>query len=123
MGALGSPPRERRREHPPPDFEPDLDVGIREDDGELVAADPVRAIAAAHDRGRDLADRRQESIAGIVALAVIDRLEAVDVEDQEGERGSLPLRFLELEGQLVLECAVIAQAGQAIDERRAPACP
>ena len=70
--------------------------------------------------GRDLADGGQQAVAGVVAVAVVDRLEPVDVEEQQGERGSLPLGFLELERELVLEGAMVAEAGEAVDQGRPP---
>ncbi len=56
---------------------------------------------------------RQESVAGRVAVRVVERLERVEVHHQEGERG--PVAARDRLAQLALECTVVAQAGQGVE--------
>ena len=85
------------------------------DDRELVAAEPGDGVAAAHDAAEALADTDEERVAGVVAVRVVDRLEAVEVEEHDRERDLTDDR--ERLVQLVLEQEPVAQPGQRIVER------
>ena len=52
--------------------------------GELVAAEPGHRVAVAHRRAQPVGDLDQQLVAGRVAEAVVDLLEAVQVEEQHG---------------------------------------
>ena len=56
------------------------------DDGELVAAEPGDQLVAAHRRPEPLRRRDQQGVAGRVAVNVVDRLEAVEVDAQDRDR-------------------------------------
>ena len=116
-GVARERPVERAGEHPPRDGQPGLDVGAGQHDGELVAADPERPVATTDGAQRDTPDRSEEFIAHRVAVLVVDLLEVVDVDEQQGERGLVAGRVLELATQLLLERPVVAQAGQAVEQR------
>ena len=85
--------------------------------GELVAADPRDQVARAHAAGKTAADLDQQLVADLVAVAVVDLLEAVEVEQHQRERAPLALgprpRPLEL---AVVELAV-RQVGERIVHR------
>jgi hypothetical protein len=54
--------------------------------GEFVAAQPPHRVALAHALAQDAGHRLQHGVAGQVALAVVDGLEMVQVDDQQGGR-------------------------------------
>jgi hypothetical protein len=57
-------------------------------DGELVAAQAGDAVAGAHARGEPAGDGDEQLVAGRVAEGVVDRLEAVEVDEQHRRRGT-----------------------------------
>ena len=69
------------------------------------------------ERGHGPADRRQQLVAAGVAALVVDALEVVDVDQQERQRRAAPDGALELAGELLLERSVVAEAGQAVEQR------
>ena len=78
----------------------------REDEGELVAAEPVPA--ARHDFLDDLGEERESRIAGRMTVVVVDPLEMVDVDQAERDLtpsadGCESARCLVLERAAVLE--------------------
>ncbi len=62
------------------------DVGIGHDDHEFLAAIAAGQIDAAHIGRNPAGEFAQHLVADVVAMGVVDRLEEVDVHDQEGER-------------------------------------
>ena len=88
------------------------DPRARQDDGELVAAEPAGDVAPAQRLAQRGADLAQRLVAGRVAEQLVDALHAVDVEDDQrrgvarGLDGAL--------GELV-EVAPVRQAGQGVD--------
>ena len=63
-----------------------IGIDTADENGELVTTEPGSEIDRA-DRGRDTAgDRDQELVAGLVAEHVVDDLEVVEVEEQDGNR-------------------------------------
>jgi hypothetical protein len=110
------------REHPPPDRQPALHVRHRQQDRELVATDPERAVTAAEDRAGDAPHGREELIAGRVSAFVVGLLEIVDVDEQQRELRAVASRTLELTRELLLEGTVVAQSGEAVEQRVEP-CP
>ena len=68
------------------DLLPDLGAGVgvgrgRQQDGELVAAEPGDRVARAQDAGDARADELQQLVAAVVAERVVDLLELVEVEE------------------------------------------
>jgi SAM-dependent methyltransferase len=108
---------ERRGQDSPSDGETDLEVGIRQEDRELVPTDPEGSIIPAHDRRRDLTHGDEQPVPRRVPMTVVDGLQPVDVEQHESEWRALPAGLLQLARQLVLEGAMVAEAGQAIEQR------
>ena len=96
---------------------PGLDVGVRQDHGEFVAADSKGAVAAPDGTQRDATHRREELIAEGVPLLVIDLLEVVHVHEQQGQGRAVSRGLLELAAEFLLEGAMVAQPGQAVEER------
>jgi hypothetical protein len=65
------------------------------------------AVALAHDVLARLGDGAQDRVADRVAVGVVDRLEAVEVEDHQRAT-------LDLAGEHVVEGAAVAQAGERV---------
>src|SRR5205085_12307101 len=61
-------------------------VGVLEEQGELVAAEPGDGVARPDGRAEAPADLLAECVSGIVAEAVVDLLEAVQVDEEDRER-------------------------------------
>ena len=59
---------------------------VLDQDRELVAAEARRGVAGAHAAQQPLADRDEQLVAGGVAEAVVDRLELVEVAEQDRRR-------------------------------------
>ena len=83
-------------------------------DGELVAADAGDRVADAHARPQPLAHRHEQPVAGIVAEAVVHRLEVVEVDEQHGHRLVAPL--LERVVEAVAEQRPVGELGERIVE-------
>jgi hypothetical protein len=88
-------------------------VPAGEEDGELVAAQPERLAALAQVRGQ----LREHLVAARVAVAVVDPLEVVDVDQAEAERVALRLRVGELALEPVVEVTMVAEPGERVGER------
>ena len=87
---------------------------LREDEGELVAAPAEARVVLAQAGAQDLADRHQAAIAGGVAEAVVDVLEAVEVGDDDRQRGAAAAHASDLGGEGLDERAAVGQAGQLV---------
>jgi hypothetical protein len=58
---------------------------LGQQDGELVAAQPCHRVARAHAAAEPVRELLQEAVADMVAQRVVDLLEAVEVEEEEGQ--------------------------------------
>ena len=61
-------------------------VGVGQQDGELLAAEAPDEVASANGARRDRPDGREDVVPLAVAIGVVDRLEAVEVEYHQRER-------------------------------------
>ena len=93
--------------------------------GELVAAEPRQHVARAQLRLQPPGDGDQESVADHVAEAVVDQLEAVEVDEQHGVAGRRDARRLRNRAleQLAEQRAVRAARSAHRAARPAPASP
>ena len=57
--------------------------------GEFVTAEAPEQVVAAQDRGESGGDLDEQGVAHAVAVAVVDLLEAVEVDHQHGDGGGL----------------------------------
>ena len=104
--ALGHPDARRRRR-----------ATSFEQDGELVAAEPGDGVARAQRRDERPAICDQQLVAGQVAEAVVDDLEAVEVEEEDGGQPlRLAARALDRLPQPVHEQRAVGQAGERVVE-------
>src|SRR6266540_650180 len=87
---------------------------VREKESDLVAAPAVGSIATANG-GRDrLRDALQAAIALEMAEAVVEVLEAVDVDERDSGRRLHPLRAGGLGHESLVERAAVPEAGEAV---------
>ncbi len=90
---------------------------VREQNHELVAADPVRGVGRAHRRAEAFADRADALVAGLVAERVVDLLQPVEIEHHEAEAGAGARAARDLALEILVERTVVAEAGEAVGER------
>jgi hypothetical protein len=94
-------------------------LGVGQDHGELVAADPGDDVGGAQRLAQPFADGLQHDIAGLMAEAVIDLLEAIDVDEQQGRTAAFPGMALQRLRQPEFEGMAVGQPGDAVVERHA----
>ena len=120
QGQLAAVQDERRRQGPPdPLGGPDgalLGVRAGDQDGELVAAEAGHQVARPHRVGEPLGHDAQQLVADVVALRVVDRLEAVQVQEQHADLGAVQ-RHLQRGLDLRPEQRPVRQPGEPVGER------
>ena len=84
------------------------------DDGELVAAEAGDQLVAADHRAQPVGDLDQQLVAGRMAVNVVDRLEAVEVDAEDGERLAGVGGAGDGAGEMVVEHRPVGQAGQRV---------
>ena len=93
-----------------------LAAGAVEQQRELVAAEARRGVALAEAGAQAVGHGAQQLVAGVVAVAVVDRLELVDVEQQHADARPAALeRVLEA----VVEERAVGELGERVVERLA----
>ena len=90
-------------------------VGALEEDGELVAADPAEQVAGAEDAGPAAGDLGEQPVAGLVAVAVVHVLEAVEIEQDDAERPARAPRAAEGLVERPVPGAPVREPGQLVD--------
>jgi hypothetical protein len=86
---------------------------------ELVTTDAGYRIGLAQTAQQAPADLDQQQVAGGVAVAVIDQLEVIQVDEQQGEAALLTMGLGDGLVDAVLQQEAIGQTGQAIMKRLA----
>ena len=92
---------------------------VRDQDGELVAAEAGRRLGAAQALADALRGLDQEPVAGEVAEAVVHELELVDVEEEHRDLAVGPLRPRERVVESIDEEGAIREARERIGQRLA----
>ena len=91
-----------------------LDIGLRHQDRELVAGEPGDDIGGANPLAHHPGDLADQVVAGVVAERVVDRLEAVDVDDHHRAAAAVA----SAEGDVLVEfgakAAPVEQPGQRV---------
>jgi hypothetical protein len=88
---------------------------VRQDNGELVAADPRHQVVGAQRQLQPPCQFAQHPVASLVAEAVVDVLEAIEV-DQHHRQDLLALGVARQgPGQALLQQGAVGQAGQGIE--------
>ena len=90
---------------------------VVKDEGELIAADAGEGVGLAEAGFEALGNLAEEGIADAVAEAVIDQLEAVEVDIEERDFAVLAAALGEAVREAIGEQAAIGQAGEVVDER------
>ena len=88
------------------------DPGQEQD--ELVAAQAGDGVAVAHARLQALGDLLQQPVAQAVAQGVVDDLEAIEVEEQDGQPRRAAVRLGHRDGEAVVEQQPVGQAGEGV---------
>ncbi len=84
-------------------------------DGELVATVSEHPVHGADVGGQGVGQLAEEAVAGGVPQAVVEALEAVEVEHEQGERAGATIGVARQQLlEVGLEGAVVAQAGQGV---------
>jgi hypothetical protein len=91
-------------------------AGVLNQHGELVAAEAGHGVAGPDAGGQAVGDLDQEPVPGGVAEAVVDLLEAVQVQEQHRDRGGVAAGALEGVVDAVFEQGPVGQGGQAVVE-------
>ena len=84
---------------------------------ELVATDASGDVAGAETLAQLLADLAQHGVATLMADAVVDGLESVEVDDHETEAPPVAHASTDGGGQVLVEPAAVVQAGERIVQR------
>ena len=88
-----------------------------DDDAEFVAADAADDVGGAHVADQFTRDRLEQRVAGSMAVAVVDPLEAVEIDEHQGGLRSVALHMRERPLELALETAPVENIEQRIDVR------
>ena len=91
-----------------------LDVGLRHQDRELVAGEAGDDVGGAHPFAHHLGDLADQVVAGVVAERVVDRLEAVDVDDHHRALAAVAGAEGDVLVELGAEAAAVEQPGQRV---------
>ena len=87
---------------------------VAEDEGELVAADACGHVLVAHPLPEPVAHLAQQLVAGLVAEAVVDLFETVEVHEQQRHAGVAPPPLGKGEFEVLGEERAVGQAGDAV---------
>ena len=89
-------------------------VGLRHQHRELVAGEAGDDVGGPHPFTHDPGDLPDQVVAGVVAEAVVDRLEAVDVDDHHRPLAPVAGAEGDVAVELGAEAAAVEQAGQRV---------
>jgi hypothetical protein len=95
-------------------------VGLREDDRELVAAHAAGDVRAPNDRLQPLGDPGEDGVRGQVPDAVVDRLEVVDVEYDQRELAVVAMGTGALAYERLVEVAAVVQGRERVEVGELP---
>ena len=93
-------------------------VGLRQDHHELVAAVARRDVGLAHGGADQEADLAQRAAAAQVAVLVVDRLEAVEVHEQQRQRAAVAVDELQLALERLVEVAEVVERRHLVGDRQ-----
>ena len=91
----------------------------RQQHQELVAADAADHVGLAHECAQALAQRLQQQVAGGVTMGVVDHLEMVEIDEQQGHRVAVAAGLRGGEREQFAQQGAVGQAGQVVVHRHA----
>ena len=91
-------------------------AGAPDQDGELVPAEPGDGVPGADRRPQPVGHLPQQRVAGLVAEGVVDRLEAVEVDEDDRRRDVPPVTAAQGLADAVGEEGPVGQAGEGVVE-------
>ena len=89
--------------------------GLREQDRELLPAEPSHQAGPVQVLGHRAGDALQHLVSGRQPRGLVHAVEVVDVHHDQGERRIAAPGTVDLGGRLALPCAGVEQAGLAVD--------
>jgi hypothetical protein len=92
-------------------------IGLGQDGDELVTAVAPDAVTAAYTTANNCRDVRQNLVATQMAVAIVDGLEAVEIDEANGEVESATGAAIDLPGQFVEKRVVRQAAGERVVPR------
>jgi hypothetical protein len=87
---------------------------LGEDEHELLAAVPPEGIAGTDRTADEIGDLPQDRVAGVVSVGVVDRLEAIDVDERDAERLGVPHGAIDLRRQRAQQALAVPDPGEAV---------
>jgi hypothetical protein len=106
-----------RRLNPEPDFLGRLDPAVDEEHGELVASPAKAGVGGPHGGPQHLGAACQGTVACEMAEAVVDRLEAVEVDEEQAEPPSVAFAPHQVDLERLVEAAPVSQSRQVVEPR------
>ena len=100
-----------------------LELGARQEDGELLAAHARRRVDPAQVAAQQLGEGPQCLVAGGMAAAVVDALEVVEVGEEERQRRVEPARTGDLALERLDEATAVHEARQRVGDAPARGRP
>ena len=91
-----------------------VEIGERQQDGELVAAEPRDGVGLAQRRAEPRGDALQHAVAGMMSERVVDLLEAVQIEQQQRERRALAGGDARRLVEAIVQQRAVRQIGQRV---------
>ena len=85
--------------------------------GELVAAEAGDHVVRAQHGAQARADRPQQLVAGVVAERVVEHLQVVDVEEEQGEAAALGVGARDRLAEALHQQRAVREAGERVVQR------
>ncbi len=102
--------------HCPREREGRVGIGVADQHGEFVAGNAAQGAAGLQQAVEDVGDRLEQQVAGLLAVAVVDVLEFVEVDQQHGEPRAHGAGDFDLVQAAVAEQRAVGQAGQRVEQ-------
>ena len=89
-------------------------VGFRKNDRKFLATKTADDVIAAKISTEEIGQLAEESVAGIVAVNIVEALEVIEIEEHNGERTALTSGALQLAVKRLLHEAAVEEAGERV---------
>jgi hypothetical protein len=88
--------------------------GLFEDDREFVAAGASYGVGAADTGGKECGNALQDLVADVMAEGVVDVLEGIEIDDEDGKLRTEAASTLEGAGEAILVKTAVGKAGEVV---------